>query len=978
MKPTYYLLLHLTCFCLMKNGYTQDIKWNNTNGSVTVTGTKTFRTFVATTPAEMGKMQFIQMGSIWSPNVSQIKGGIDAIVPPVQGEVILKIYAVDALGASPGQSKLIYGCQSHQSGFFEDSWNVTVPDKNLGATITTQSSNLKRLATAQSVFVPSDCGGAGTLNAIDFTLFNLGLISSAWVAQSTPRPPAYVLPAMGYFATGTVLTLYNKLSYDHLCKTYLKQEQPVMVELTVTNSTVNYIKIPGNETIITPLDIFCISELSTPLGKNREKFLNPTLYPGMMVAAHRGYWNKAPENSIASINAAINFGADMIEVHVAQTRDKVLVLLHDQTLERTTTIEDHPDYKQIIARPRPGSTAPAKEAYLSNVDFNELMQTNPNGEHYVKLKDRHGNVYRDSLGNYQTIPMLDDVLKNAKSKILVNLDKADRYFYECWDAIQAYGVAPQTITKGYLSIGELKAKYKDADGSNTKLGKIMDGLIYTPIANDKLAYDHLDRNLQAYPVASFSDLVTSVKGFMQDYLSEKDQYGMPWADGYEPNPESLNSPVLPLIGSMAQPNNRRVGAFAAYADLGWGHAINKGRWKFDPPFELRNNFELSVDNGINYIITDRTKLLKDFADAIEKPSPNRTFVDLSKAMPPKISDTSTRNNGVLVATHRAGDGTLGPENSLVSIQNCIDAGVSIIEIDVGRSASGTYYVFHDRYLEKMTNASELLNTRPDTFTTKEGKKEILQYPIFKYTDAEINHLKLRVRDRKTGAGTRISDQPIPTLAQVLDLVKGKILIRVDKWDDATYRKNNVREICQLLNEKGMLNQAIFSGSGSMTADIVKQWFGAPGNSVDLVPTPPGAPYFYDKIIFAPVIDINSTIDKIDAWLHSEINTPIFRFRVPPPSGTYTANDVDAVVALIKYVNTLGKWTYIPASLPVASSQSGGQIDNPTGWENIFRWGATCIETNNPMELIRFIYQKNLCTTGENRDKTICPFNPFIN
>jgi glycerophosphoryl diester phosphodiesterase len=52
--------------------------------------------------------------------------------------------------------------------------------------------------------------------------------------------------------------------------------------------------------------------------------------------AHRGHTIGAPEQTKASYEAAIRLGADMIEADVRRTRDGVLVMLHDATLDRTT------------------------------------------------------------------------------------------------------------------------------------------------------------------------------------------------------------------------------------------------------------------------------------------------------------------------------------------------------------------------------------------------------------------------------------------------------------------------------------------------------------------------------------------------------------------------------------------------------------------------------------------------------------------
>ncbi len=56
------------------------------------------------------------------------------------------------------------------------------------------------------------------------------------------------------------------------------------------------------------------------------------------IVAHRGGASLRPENTLWAFSAAQAMGADTLETDVHATADGVLVLLHDDTLERTTTI----------------------------------------------------------------------------------------------------------------------------------------------------------------------------------------------------------------------------------------------------------------------------------------------------------------------------------------------------------------------------------------------------------------------------------------------------------------------------------------------------------------------------------------------------------------------------------------------------------------------------------------------------------------
>lgn len=56
-----------------------------------------------------------------------------------------------------------------------------------------------------------------------------------------------------------------------------------------------------------------------------------------LIVGHRGAAARAPENTAASLTAGLAAGADQIEVDVGTTRDGRVVLLHDTTLDRTTS-----------------------------------------------------------------------------------------------------------------------------------------------------------------------------------------------------------------------------------------------------------------------------------------------------------------------------------------------------------------------------------------------------------------------------------------------------------------------------------------------------------------------------------------------------------------------------------------------------------------------------------------------------------------
>lgn len=57
---------------------------------------------------------------------------------------------------------------------------------------------------------------------------------------------------------------------------------------------------------------------------------------GPVVVAHRGASGHRPENTFASFDLAVKMGADMIELDVHPSGDGDLVVMHDDTVDRTT------------------------------------------------------------------------------------------------------------------------------------------------------------------------------------------------------------------------------------------------------------------------------------------------------------------------------------------------------------------------------------------------------------------------------------------------------------------------------------------------------------------------------------------------------------------------------------------------------------------------------------------------------------------
>ncbi len=109
-------------------------------------------------------------------------------------------------------------------------------------------------------------------------------------------------------------------------------------------------------------------------------------YP-IVVTAHRGFSGQAPENTLAAFRAAIAAGADMVELDVHLTRDNEVVVIHDDTLERTTNGK--------------GNVAEKTLAELKRLDAGSWFNPRFAGER---------------------IPTLAEVLEIVRGRILVNIE----------------------------------------------------------------------------------------------------------------------------------------------------------------------------------------------------------------------------------------------------------------------------------------------------------------------------------------------------------------------------------------------------------------------------------------------------------------------------------------------------------------------------------------------------------------------------
>ncbi|SFW20037.1 glycerophosphoryl diester phosphodiesterase [Sinomicrobium oceani] len=263
-------------------------------------------------------------------------------------------------------------------------------------------------------------------------------------------------------------------------------------------------------------------------------------------------------------------------------------------------------------------------------------------------------------------------------------------------------------------------------------------------------------------------------------------------------------------------------------------------------------------------------------------------------------------NEILVVSHR-GDWRYAPENSLMSIQRCIDLGVDIVEIDVRLTKDGHLVAMHDKTVNRTTD----------------GKGKVSDMTL-----EEIKKLRL-----KNACGVKGSRQQVPTLEEIMFLAKDKIMVNLDKVEGET-----VKEAYKVLKETGTVGQVIFKGRE--TADMMLEKFG------DIM----------KEIIYMPILIDNTENASGFVDRYNELLSPI-AYEVTF-SGTDTEN--------FKQIARLNRMGITVLNIPLWDALTAGHTDEKAllegadeAWGWLIKNGANAIMTDRLNELLNYLEGKGL-------------------
>ena len=139
----------------------------------------------------------------------------------------------------------------------------------------------------------------------------------------------------------------------------------------------------------------------------------------IVVIAHRGAHREAPENTLASLEKAIQIGCDYVEIDVRRTKDGALVIMHDNHVARMTN----------------------GKGKIEDLTLAEIRK--------FDVKSRKG-----FAGPVQKVPTFDEILDHAKGRMKIYLDHKQAPPAEVLAAIDRHGMRQDIVVYGRRSVLE--------------------------------------------------------------------------------------------------------------------------------------------------------------------------------------------------------------------------------------------------------------------------------------------------------------------------------------------------------------------------------------------------------------------------------------------------------------------------------------------------------------------------------------------
>lgn len=154
---------------------------------------------------------------------------------------------------------------------------------------------------------------------------------------------------------------------------------------------INYINRKSEILMVTSIIVvFLLSLLAGFKLASQQKSKSTGVYVTdvpVKIIAHRGSSRRAPENTVSSILCSVEDKADYAELDVQQTKDGVVVLMHDKNLKRVSKLNKN----------------------VEETNYKNIEELSVYGSNSKRFKD-------------EKIPKLDEVVKKTKGKIKLDIE----------------------------------------------------------------------------------------------------------------------------------------------------------------------------------------------------------------------------------------------------------------------------------------------------------------------------------------------------------------------------------------------------------------------------------------------------------------------------------------------------------------------------------------------------------------------------
>jgi glycerophosphoryl diester phosphodiesterase len=180
--------------------------------------------------------------------------------------------------------------------------------------------------------------------------------------------------------------------------------------------------------------------------------------PNIMAVAHRGAAKWAPENTLAAVKKAIELGYPYIELDVRYTRDRIPVIMHDRTVDRTTN----------------GS------GLLHKLTLDEARQLDA------------GSWFGAEFAN-ERVPTLEEVLAMARGRICILWDAKEAPDEATVELFKRYGFDRDCLLVTFGGLGQVGKQ-------QTTVDTLLRYWPTAPLIGKARIIEDLDEQLASYPM----------------------------------------------------------------------------------------------------------------------------------------------------------------------------------------------------------------------------------------------------------------------------------------------------------------------------------------------------------------------------------------------------------------------------------------------------------------------------------------------